>query len=170
MHSSKAKLALETKFHLDFQAPSRRRNWRQMRISAKCDSPAQQAYWWARAERLAAILDWGTEKARDEYNTATQGVWLRRIVEMGEGRGFPLLLFRSSQSCQFAQTKMAAETIGWVYSVTHQKRLLCRLKCDWPSLRRISKGPQLFRSCSCSSGRILWWMDPGSWCSPAVRR
>ena len=34
---------------------------------------------------IAAILDWETEKAWDEYNRATQGVGLRRIWESGEG-------------------------------------------------------------------------------------
>ena len=46
------------------------------------------------------ILDWGTEKAWDEYNGVTQGVGVRRIGERGEGAGGGKVCFFDTNETQ----------------------------------------------------------------------
>ena len=80
-------------------------------------------------------LGWRTEKAWDEYYRATQGVGLRRTGERGEGAGeekyapcpLPLLPF-SLVPIPSVRTNQNGGWAVWVnLSVTHQKRLFCRL-------------------------------------------
>ena len=47
------------------------------------------------------ILDWGTEKAWDEYNRLTQGVGVRRIGERGRGEEKCVFLTQMKHKCDF---------------------------------------------------------------------
>ena len=122
---------------------SHKQNW--TALSARTPCPTASWRWDLPLRQMSLAVSVLTERVepRKPGMSTTERPRVCDWVELGiGGRGWevtgetispsPILLFRSSQSPQLARTKMADETIGWVYPLPTKNACSACWQMPWP--------------------------------------